>query len=192
VLAHIAERGSRYSRSQVREYQLWYNTNLSRIQSAFAALAADQGRPATEVTRDIEMLLGELVVDGLWGDQTAGRTSLFVAEAPPPGIAASVPAWWRVRSAAYSAKIDSLSALANASSPAVSADEPAAPVVPPGTPQGSVSRPLKAAAKTNYFAWLGIAAVLGVGGFLLYRNMKPGRSPGRSSKKARRLQAAAA
>jgi hypothetical protein len=162
--------------------------------------------------------LGELAVDGLWGERTAFRTAFFAGQrAAPPSIAAEVPAWWRARRAAYDAKIESLlakSSLQNREPAPPDVEVPAE--VPAGVPDvlprpGTVVSPdappvdvvvtpgpeapvvdIRPPAKTNYFAWLGIAAVLGVGGFLVYRNMKPGRSTGRSSKKARRLQAAVA
>lgn len=221
LLTHVAERGTRYSRDVVREYQRWYNANLSRIQDAFVS-SREGAQTLPELMQAFDRALGELAVDGLWGERTAFRTALFAVAATPPTIAADVPAWWRVRRAEYAAKIDSLLAQSSFATrePAPPVELPAAPlrpgtVVSPDAPASDVvdergsfrtvttpggdtefritaNKPPVGPAKTNYFAWLGIAAVLGVGGFLIYRNMKPGRSTGRSSKKARRLQAAVA
>lgn len=221
LLTHVADRGTRYSRDVVREYQRWYNANLSRTQDAFVSLR-EGTQNLSQLMQDFSTALGELVVDGLWGDRVAFRTALFAVAATPPGIATEVPAWWRVRRAEYATKIDTF--LAKSAPPttepappeAPPATEPPAPapvtvpdvplrpgtVVSPDAPPADVVQPpaeeiritdvRPPAPKTNYFAWLGIAAVLGVGGFLVYSSMKTGRSTGRSPKKARRLQAAAA
>jgi hypothetical protein len=201
VLAHVAERGSRYSRAWVTEYQLWYNTNLSRIQSAFAAYAADQGRTAAEVTRDIERVLGELVVDGRWGDQTAFRTAIFAVSATPPRFASQVAAWWARRGPAYPAKVEEYLARASASNapdqvPAAPPAEQVPPVVSPDEPVTNVedarvaasSKPPDAGTdKWNWASILGVVAVLGVGGFLAYQIMQ-----NKSGSKVKRLRAAAA
>jgi len=201
VLAHVAERGSRYSRDWVREYQLWYNANLSQIQSIFAARAAEQGQSASQVTADIQLGLGELAVDGLWGDRTAFRTSIFSGvTAVPPEFASRVGAWWARRSAQYAAQIDEYSRLANPSPADVPAAPPAAqvpPVVsadeetPPAVVDDVGARLATKPAGENKWNWasiLGVVAVLGVGGFLAYQIM--GRKSGTS--KAKRLRAATA
>lgn len=220
LLTHMAERGTRYSRDVVREYQRWYNANLSRTQDAFVS-SRGAAQNLSQLMQDFSTALGELAVDGLWGERTAFRTALFaVAATPPSPIAAEVAAWWRVRRAEYATKIDNLLAQSSFATrePAPPVEVPVAPprpgtVVSPDappadvvdergsfrtvtTPGGETEFRITATKppgqdKTNWFLWAAAAAILGVGGFLVYRNMKK-TSGRRSPKKARLLQTATA
>lgn len=190
LLAYMAAQGARYSRDVVIAYQQRYNADLSLIQSAYAALAAEQNRPASEVTQELREDLGELVVDGLWGEQTARRAGLFATRTSnPPRFATNVGAWWTRHSGEYTSSRDLYLARARQEEIGEAPPAPDAPkedAVSPDAgsaalPPASVKKPEDdGVSKWNWASILGVVAILGVGGFLAYRIMK---SKGRSTKR---------
>lgn len=204
LLTHIAARGTRYSRDVVRAYQTWYNANLPLVQAAFAAQAAEAGQSATQTAATIRAGLGELTVDGLWGSQTATRTALFAASSSPPAIPSEVSTWWRARQASYNEaalRYANLFSSVEATNPPprVPQTQPSVVEEPPAnvrddagsfetitTPSGETgfritARKPAGSDKVNWFAWLGLAAVVGVGGFLAFRAYKKKQGGSRSA-----------